>query len=148
MSSNSEAELNLSRWVDAPPARVFDAWTREEQMIRWSCPDPTARVVVSVDLRVGGRFSIRMEAEGGPYTAIGTYLEVDPPHRVVYTWDWVEAEQHMGVDTVVAVDFVPSRGGTEVRIHHSGFPTREQRDGHRTGWEACVPRLASLAGDV
>ena len=73
--------LRLVRTVAASPERVFEAWTTSEQMKLWTCPDPTARVDVEIDLRVGGRYSIRMDVEGGPFIARGTYREVDPPRR-------------------------------------------------------------------
>jgi len=47
--------------------------------------------LAEVDLRVGGRYRIRMqEPDGASHTVTGVYLEVDPPRRVVYTWHWEE----------------------------------------------------------
>ena len=136
--------LHLVRTVAASAARVFEAWTRPERVERWTCPDPTAGVDVEIDLRVGGRYSIRMDVEGGPFTAHGTYREVDPPRRVVYTWGWREEPQAMNAETVVTVEFVPVDGGTEVRLTHEGFPTRDDRDGHKEGWTICLERFAEL----
>ena len=82
--------LHPSRTVAACPVRVFDAWTTADQLKHWTCPDPSAIVDVDIDLRVGGHYSIRMDAEGEPFTAHGTYQVVDPPRRLVYTWGWKE----------------------------------------------------------
>ena len=137
--------LRLVRTIPASPERVFEAWTSSEQMKRWTCPDPTARVEVDIDLRVGGRHLIRMEVEGGPFTAFGTYREIDPPRRLVYTWQWKQPHPMM-VETVVTVEFLPVEGGTEIRLTHEGFPASSDRDGHETSWKMCTAKLADLVG--
>ena len=145
MTPMTEA-LRLVRTVAGSPERAFEAWTDPEQVSRWTCPDPTATVDVEIDLRVGGRYLIRMHVEGGPFTAHGTYREVDPPRRLVYTWGWKEEAHAMKAETVVTVEFVPVEEGTEIRLTHSGFPTPDDRDGHEEGWKICVDRFAELVG--
>ncbi|RMH11913.1 MAG: SRPBCC domain-containing protein [Gemmatimonadetes bacterium] len=141
MNPETVRALQLRKHVAASPEEVFDAWTQPERMARWCCPDPNATVDVEIDLRVGGAFMIRMHIEGGPYTASGTYREVERPRRLVYTWDWQEEAHRMGVDTVVTVEFTPVDGGTEVTLVHEGFPTEDARTGHEEGWTACLARL-------
>lgn len=139
--------LHIVRTLAGSPERVFEAWTNPEQVKLWTCPDPGARVDVEIDLRVGGHYSIRMHVEGGPFTAYGTYREVDPPRRLVYTWDWKGEPHAMKAETVVTVDFVPTEDGTEIRLTHDGFPTTDDRDGHEEGWKICVGRIAeAVAG--
>lgn len=139
--------LRMVRTLAASPERVFEAWTTSEQMKLWTCPDPTVPVDVEIDLRVGGRYTIRMDVEGGPFIACGTYREIDPPHRLVYTWAW-EQPHPMKAETVVAVDFVPGEDGTEIRLTHTGFPTGDDRDGHEQGWTMCLDRLGTLGDQV
>ncbi|MCY3545288.1 MAG: SRPBCC family protein [Gemmatimonadetes bacterium] len=136
--------LHIVRTVAASPERVFEAWTDPEQVKLWTCPDPGAQVDVEIDLRVGGHYSIRMHVEGGPFTAYGTYREVDPPRRLAYTWGWKEEAHAMKAETVVTVEFVPVGGGTEIRLTHDGFPTPDDRKGHEEGWQICVGRIADL----
>ena len=138
--------LTMTRTIAADRARVFEAWTSKAHMERWCCPDPTAAVRVDLDVRPGGHFTMYMDVEGGPYTAFGTYKEVDPPNRLVYTWDWKEEAHAMGVETLVTVEFTEVEGGTEVRLTHEGFPVEEARTGHSEGWNACLERLVSLFG--
>lgn len=141
MSAMTKA-LRVVRTVAASPERAFAAWTRQEQVALWTCPDPGARVDVEIDLRVGGDYSICMHVEGGPFTAYGTYREVDPPRRLVYTWGWKEEAHAMKAETVVTVEFVPVEDGTEIRLTHEGFPTPDDRAGHEEGWKICVGRFA------
>lgn len=136
--------LQLSRIVAASPARIFDAWTVADQLKRWTCPDPNASVEADIDLRTGGHYSIRMGAEGGPFTAHGTYSKVDPPRRLAYTWGWKEETHPMREETLVTVELAPVQDGTEIRLTHEGFPTPSDVDGHKQGWRICLERLAEL----
>ena len=61
--------LRLVRTIPASPERVFEAWTTQAQVARWTCPDPGASVDVEIDLRVGGHY--RMNVDG--FTTYGTY---------------------------------------------------------------------------
>ena len=135
--------LQLVRTVVASPERVFEAWTTAQHVERWACPDPGALVTADLDLRVGGHYSIRMEVEGGPFTAFGTYHEVDPPRRLVYTWDWKEDPHAMHTESLVTVEFVPVDGGTEIRLTHQGFPAPSDMEGHEVGWRMCLDRLVA-----
>ena len=138
--------LHLSRIIATGPGRIFAAWTTADRLKRWTCPDPGARVEVDIDPRAGGPYSIRMDTEGGRYTARGTYRVVDPPHRLVYTWGWAGDTHRMREETLVTVELVPAGEGTEVRLTHEGFPTPADRDGHEEGWRICLDRLAELLG--
>ncbi len=137
MTVESVAGLRLTRVVKATPQQAWDAWTQPEQMKAWSCPAPGGLQEASVDLRVGGAFTMHMSVDGQEHNAFGTYREVDEPRRLVYTWDWREEEQAMG-ETLVTVEFHPVDGGTEVVVVHTGFPVDEAREGHEEGWVACL----------
>ena len=145
MSVETVGAVAIRRVVKADPQTVWDAWTQPEQMKAWSCPAPGGCKRVDSDLRVGGAFEIHMEVEEGPHTAFGVYREIDPPNRIVYTWDWREEENAMG-ETLVTVEFRPVDGGTEVSVLHEGFPAAEARDGHEEGWAACMSHFEALFG--
>ena len=138
----SPLSLHLLRTLAASPTHIFDAWTTADQLKRWTCPDPNAEVSVNIDLRASGHYSIRMDAEGGPFTAQGTYRVVDRPLRLVYTWAWKEEAHPMQEETLVTVELVEAADGTEIRLAHEGFPTPGDRDGHEQGWKICLDRLA------
>lgn len=145
MSTETETTLRLTRTIAADPEVVFRAWTDPEQMKRWSAPEGYTVAEVRSELKVGGRFLIRMESPEGPvHTAVGTYREVDPPRRVVYTWDWEEEEGSMG-DTLVTVEFRDAgEGRTEIELTHELFPTPDAAREHETGWTSCLNRLEAI----
>lgn len=143
MSVETAGVVRVTRVIRADRRRVWDAWTQPEHMKHWACPVPGGFRGVSCDLRVGGAFELRMEIDGKPHTAFGTYREVVEPSRLVYSWDWREEDSAMG-ETLVTVEFSDIDGGTEVSVLHEGFPVAEARDGHEEGWTACLANFQAL----
>jgi uncharacterized protein YndB with AHSA1/START domain len=136
----STISLRVARTFPAPPDRIFKAWTRAEELKRWSCPPDATVALAEVDLRVGGRFRIHMVGGTGiEHRVVGEYREIDPPHRLVYTWQW-ETDAHP-TETLVTVEFLQRPGGTEVVLTHERFPTTESRDQHQHGWGGCLEHL-------
>jgi uncharacterized protein YndB with AHSA1/START domain len=144
MSVETVPAVRIRRVIRAERQAVWDAWTKPEMMMKWSCPVPGGLKGVDCDLRVGGAFELRMEVEEGvKHTAFGVYREVDEPGRLVYTWDWREEDNAMG-DTLVTVEFTEVDGGTEVVVIHEGFPVAEAREGHLEGWTACMANFEAI----
>lgn len=147
MTTETSTRIRLTRTIRAAPEKVFRAWTEPERMKKWSAPEGYEVTEVSSDLRVGGRFEIRMEnEEGAAHTAVGEYREVDPPRRLVYTWDWAEEGAEMG-DTLVTVEFRETdEGHTEVVMVHDLLPSKEAAKDHEQGWASCLNRLEAIFG--
>lgn len=146
MSTETTTSLRVSRVINADADLVFRAWTEPEQIQRWLSPEGVTVANVEVDLTVGGRYRIRMTgAEGQRHTAFGVYREIDPPHRLVCTWDWEEDENRVG-ETLVTVEFKNLGGATEVVVTHELFPNAEVKSGHEEGWTRCLNRLESIFG--
>ena len=106
--------LRIARFVPAPPARVFDAWTKPADLQKWWGPKGVRCLSAEFDLRVGGRYKIANELPDGTVIWIaGVFEEIDRPHRLVYTWTVTP-----GPDAVerVTVWFDPHADGTNLRI--------------------------------
>lgn len=143
MTTTADTSLRLTRLIQADPAKVFEAWTDPKQLNLWSAPEPM-EVEAEVDLRVGGRYRILMKgSDGGVFTAVGEYREIDPPHRISYTWKW-EEEGNDYYDTLVTVEFLDRDGATEVVLVHELFPDAEIAGKHTEGWTSCLNRLEGL----
>jgi uncharacterized protein YndB with AHSA1/START domain len=121
--------------IDAPPARVWQAWTDPQERLAWWGDDATYRgTSMQSDLRVGGRWRTEgRSASGQSFTVWGEYTRVDPPRALGFTWsyDWAGPE---AAPTHVLVELMPAAGGTHVRLTHSGFRDAAARDSHRQGW--------------
>lgn len=83
----SPEEIRMTRLFDAPPALVFEAMTRPEHIREWwgRLGDGYSVPVCEVDLRVGGKWTFVNRHPKGEATFYGEYLEIDPPHKVVFT---------------------------------------------------------------
>jgi len=134
--------VTVSRTVPAPPGRVFEAWTDVDRLATWWWPQ-LAGTTYDVDARRGGRFRIQSPAIGA--TVTGTYTEVDPPRRLVFTWVWQdEGEPASGEDTVV-VTFVPDGAGTAVTVEHTSAE-HVPEGGAEQGWNDVMDRLVQVCG--
>jgi len=143
MSTQTVPSLRLARLVKTDPETAFSAWTEPRHLMRWGAPEGLTVADAQVDLRVGGRYRIRMEGpEGQVYTAVGEYREIDRPRRLVYTWRWEEDAR--GAETLVTVEFHRRGDATEVVLTHDRFPSAEDRANHEQGWTSCLDRLERL----
>ncbi len=136
--------LLVRRTIHATAARIFEAWTQPEHLCAWWGPRPVTCSGAEVDLRVGGRYRIvNALPDGNTVTIEGEFREVEPPHKLVYTW-------RMGQGTVessrVTVRFEPRGDSTEVIIVHDQIPSDEVRESHEQGWNGCFDSLALYLG--
>lgn len=133
----------------APPAEVFRAWTEPEKLAKWFRPSPEGREAqAEVDLRVGGRYRLGVpSSKGDVYTVGGEYKEIQPPHRLVFTWGWELAADDIP-ETLITLEFLDKDGGTELHLRHEGFVNEEERDSHAVGWQGCAENLYKLLGEA
>ena len=83
----SDREMVIRRTFDAPVRLVFEAWTKAELFKRWWVPKSFGMNLLSVDMdvRVGGKYRVVFGQDGGSMAFFGTYLEVTPNTRLVWT---------------------------------------------------------------
>ncbi|MFQ5519929.1 MAG: SRPBCC domain-containing protein [Candidatus Methylomirabilia bacterium] len=138
-----ETTLLLRRTFAAPPDKVFRAWTDPEELKKWWGPEGYSTPTAEVDLRAGGtyRFGMKKLPDGDLFYLAGTFREVRPREKLVYTWSW-EGQPLLG-DTVVTVEFHDRGGSTEVVLTHEFFPNENVRDDHVKGWSSGLDRLAN-----
>jgi uncharacterized protein YndB with AHSA1/START domain len=136
--------LRLTRVFRAPRSVVFRAWTEVEQLKRWFCPNEHWGLEVEVDPQVGGTLRVVMKDRDANHDHVvrGTFREVRPPERLVFTWRW--GDQPGFPETLVTVEFHDRGQETEVVLTHEALPTAESRDRHTHGWNGCLDRLAKL----
>src|SRR5262249_39039917 len=79
-------DLVLNRVIDAPPEKVFAAWTKPLLLKQWFAPLPWTTPDAETDVRVGGSSLIVMRGpDGKDIPCRGVYLEVVPNQRLVFT---------------------------------------------------------------
>ena len=132
-------EFTLERSYAAPPEKVFAHFTEPELMEQWFCPNPALATSCTLDVRPGGAWRCAMEG----YVVSGSYVEVVPPSRLVFTWSWDHDDDPA---TVVTVRFEPDGAGTRVVLEHAETAPDVGRDGHEGGWAITLGRLGELLG--
>ena len=122
----SDRELIVTRTVAAPARIVFEAWTKPELLKRWWAPKSIGISFVSceADVRVGGkyRFVFSHPASEQPMAFFGTYLEVKPPVRLVWT-----NEEAGDAGQVTTITFDEKNGKTLVVVHDL-YPSKQALD--------------------
>ena len=120
----SERELVVTRTVNGPVRLVFEAWTRAELFRRWWVPKSFALTLLSceMDVRVGGGYRLAFSHQGSTMEFFGTYLEVTPHSRLVWT-----NEEGDGGTTVTTVTFDEIDGKTLLAVHDL-YPSKEALD--------------------
>ncbi len=147
MNASTDLSLTIVRVLDAPPALVYEAWTRAEHARRWWYPRQGgldfACVDFTMDFRVGGAYRYCIRSPQGQDTwAHGSYREIVANRRLVFTFQWEWTPQPSD-ETLIAVTFDPhGRGGTRLTFTQSPFHDAAMRDGHEAGWGAVLDRLA------
>jgi uncharacterized protein YndB with AHSA1/START domain len=134
--------LVVRRTIRASAERVFDAWTKPEQLRAWWGPRPVTCSGAEVDLRVGGRYSIANALPDGKTVVIeGEFREIERPERLVYTW---RMGQDAAESSLVTVRFEASGDFTEVIVVHENVPSDAVRDSHEQGWNGCLEGLQAF----
>jgi uncharacterized protein YndB with AHSA1/START domain len=124
VTTQGDNEIVLTRVFDAPKRLVYDAFTKPELLKRWFGPHGHHLVVCDVDLTVGGkwRFVIR-DPEGREMGMYGTWVELDPPDRIVHT----EAFDMYPGDSRITTVFTEKDGKTTM-VATCRYPSLEVRD--------------------
>ncbi len=133
--------LTLNRRYPVAPEKVFRAWTDPQAVKRWWGPAPGEPVsVAELDVRVGGRFRIVF---GGPdgkmHECAGTYKEVVPNKKLVFTWSWPNSTPER--ISVVTIEFRVAGKGTDLLFKHEQLFDEAARDGHKRGWSGALDKL-------
>jgi uncharacterized protein YndB with AHSA1/START domain len=132
--------VQVRRRVRATAEEIFDLWTRPDLMARWMSPFPGAvDCQASCDLRPGGAFSLVMSSAQSSREVSGTYLQIERPHKLVFTWIGPLTNH---VSTLVTVEFHPRGEETDLVLTHERLPTPAIREGHTRGWGNILDHLA------
>lgn len=121
--------------VAAPPEVVFPYFTDPALAVTWLAEK------VDLDPRPGGVFLL--DIDGGH--AHGSYLEVDPPRRVVFTWGIPGDTLLPAGSSTVEVELVAEGDDTVVTLSHRDLPAGRRPD-HQEGWERHLARLVGAVG--
>lgn len=127
-------KLTVETLVNAPLANVWAAYTNPEDIVQWNAASDDWHTTKStVDLRVGGKFSSRMEAKDGSFgfDFAGTYTKIVPEKLIEYAFG----------DRAAVVEFVPAANGVTVRVTFDAETTHSEEQ-QRQGWQSILNNFA------
>src|SRR6266513_1260795 len=140
--TEEKTSLEIKRFINAPPARVYKAWTDPAELQRWFGPEDVRTIKIDADVRVGGKYRWDLQKQDGEeWSCLGEYRELVPGKKIVFTWKWDDDENWAEHNSVVTVELSDRDGGTEVRLVHEKLPSEESRDRHNEGWNSVLDRL-------
>ena len=143
--TKSLPSVTIVRRIKAPPAKIWAAITRPEQMLVWWGPDAGPTLSVEADVRPGGRFSIKFRLlNGDEHNPTGVYREVTPDKKLVFTWELPALPER---ETLVTFLLKPFDGGTELTLIHEHLPDEDARRSHEQGWSGLLDKLPLFLGD-
>jgi uncharacterized protein YndB with AHSA1/START domain/predicted SnoaL-like aldol condensation-catalyzing enzyme len=140
MTTNTAATVRITRRFDASAERVFDAWLDPKKAGTFLFATETGRMIrADIDARVGGSFCFVDRRDGEDVEHTGTYLEIDRPRRLVFTFS---VPKYSAVITRVTIVIEPLAAGCELTLTHDGvLPEYASRT--QSGWSGILEGLAS-----
>lgn len=122
---DKKKELTFERTYDAPIETVWKAWTQPEMLREWWGPEKTTITECEVELRVGGKIYIVMEAgegmgkyQGTRWPMDGEFTLIEDNARLSYdARSWTEGKE--GSTTIHHVNdltLTDAKGVTEVSL--------------------------------
>ena len=154
-------EVNFDRVYDAPIAQVWKAWTQCDQLKQWWGPNGVTNPECEVELRVGGKFYIVMDAGEamGPYKGVkwpmlGSFTVVEPNKRLTITSKaWTEGKNDNGetqIDQITDVLFSEENGKTRIKlkavVSKIGPGAKMAIEGMQYGFTQQLEKLAGFLG--
>lgn len=109
--------VRATRRYPVPPRRVYDAWLDPAQARRFLFATPGGEMLrIEIDARVGGGFTVVERRESGDASHYGVYLELDPPHRIVFAFSLEGRDPDADR---VSIDIVADGDGCTVTLVHA-----------------------------
>jgi uncharacterized protein YndB with AHSA1/START domain len=147
----SNRELVLTRIINAPREKVFNAWTDPEILKQWFAPLPWTTPVAQLDVRPGGANLIVMrDPEGREFPNRGIYLEVVPNQRLVftdaYTSAWEPSEKPFMTVVLTFENAGEDKTRYTARVRHWTVADRDAHEkmGFHQGWSQCATQLEAV----
>jgi uncharacterized protein YndB with AHSA1/START domain len=129
-------KITVETYVDAPIAKVWSAYTTPSDIKQWNTASEDWHTTAStVDLRVGGVFSSRMEAKDGSFgfDFAGTYTKVVPNELLEFSFG----------ERTASVEFIPGDKGVTVRVVFDA-ELENSIEQQQQGWQSILNNFAKF----
>ncbi len=145
-------ELTITRFINAPPAMVWKAWSTPEHLAEWWIPAPIECRVIKLDLRPGGGFETQMREGVGEFQphVEGCFLEIVPEARLVWTTvlteEWRPAEPWMALTAIISFEAEGRGTRYSARVLHKNVADSKKHKemGFQQGWGTTIDQLTAF----
>ena len=139
-------DLEITRQLPTPPARVFEALTQPAELLKWWGPEGFTVSEGPLDLRTTGPWSsVMVSPDGQPYKVSGHVTHVTADTSVGFTWAWHDEADQRGPESHVVIALAPTPdGGTTLTLSHRDLPNEEAAARHMGGWQSTLNKLEAL----
>ena len=147
------ASTRLSRFIAAPPERVYDALLDPESVARRKVPAGMTSRVHEFDPSDGGaiRISLTYDAtdragktHGRTDTYRGRFVRLVPHELVVEADEFETDDPALRGEMTITISLSDASGGTELVAVHDGLPEGLSPEANEAGWREALARLAAL----
>ena len=90
---------------------------------------------------ISGLYRLRLDTPHGEAIVAGTYREITPPSKLVFSWQWQDDEDWVNLESEITCEFHAHGNETELTFTQVGFPSAESRGKHEHGWGGCLDKL-------
>jgi uncharacterized protein YndB with AHSA1/START domain len=157
--TDARLDLEISRFVNAPRKKVWQAWTDPEILKLWWCPKPWVTEVRAFDLRPGGAFHTFMsgplpDGTNGESDNPGVFLEIIPERKLVGTSmlleGWRPASPWIGITSIFTMEDEGEGTRYVARcLHRNEDETKKHVEmGFYDGWGTCITQLEDVAREL
>lgn len=135
----------------ASPTRLFQAWTRPEDLRKWFGEDPATLGQIEIDLYEGGAWRFHMRSDAQKTEVLeGQYLKIREGELLSFSWrhsvQTADGTLRQTSPSAVTITFEPMGKATRMRLEHRAILTEGGRQGVRAGWIASFEALLCLIG--
>lgn len=136
----------IRRRLSHAPKAVFDAFADPELISRWLKPSPEITLtVLAFKFLVGGAYRFQYRMPGGQtMTVHGAFQTIEPPRRIVFSWDIEPPDEHAGLSSVVSITISPAGQGSELLVRHAQLTRAGAPERHDQGWRGALDRLEQI----
>jgi uncharacterized protein YndB with AHSA1/START domain len=140
----------VRRHLASRPEKVFAAFSDATLVRRWLTPSSdVALTVLQFDFRVDGGYRFAYHVPGQPTMHVnGVYRAIEPPSRIVFSWNIEPPDEHAGILSEVTVTLTPTGSGTQLHIRHEQLTQPGAAMRHAEGWRGAVDRLTTVLREI
>lgn len=149
----AQKELNIEKVFDAPPQKLWEAFTDPETLKKWFGPEGFTTPVVQIDAKVGGKIYLEMEDTAGyiqkgmrsPMS--GEFKEFAAPTKMAYSASPL-LNGKPAMETLITINFTDEAGKTKMNLHVEVISSTPEAapmlEGMEAGWRQSLDKLAKL----